>query len=77
MTHANGDVYNGQWQDDKANGYGVFIDVNNAKYEGYWYEDQQHGEGIETWGETNGAENTNATYIGNFYKGKKNGKGRF
>lgn len=73
MTHANGDIYDGSWKEDKANGYGVFVDINNARYEGYWNEDQQHGEGIETWG----SEGSQATYIGTFYKGKKNGKGRF
>jgi hypothetical protein len=51
MTHSNGDVYEGAWLRDKANGFGVFIDVTSeAKYEGYWLEDLQHGEGIETWG---------------------------
>jgi hypothetical protein len=74
MTHANGDIYDGNWVDDKANGYGVFIDINNAKYEGYWLDDSQHGQGIETWGEPGSA---CATYIGNFFKGKKQGKGRF
>ena len=34
MTHANGDVYEGNWVNDKANGYGIFIDTNFAKYEG-------------------------------------------
>ena len=43
MTHANGDIYDGFWIDDKANGFGIFIDLNNAKYEGYWKDDQQHG----------------------------------
>lgn len=34
MTHSNGDVYEGDWKNDKANGYGIFIDTNSAKYEG-------------------------------------------
>eukprot|EP00350_Pseudokeronopsis_sp_OXSARD2_P007106 CAMPEP_0170548592 /NCGR_PEP_ID=MMETSP0211-20121228/6870_1 /TAXON_ID=311385 /ORGANISM="Pseudokeronopsis sp., Strain OXSARD2" /LENGTH=194 /DNA_ID=CAMNT_0010854203 /DNA_START=510 /DNA_END=1090 /DNA_ORIENTATION=- len=74
MTHANGDIYEGNWQNDKACGYGVFVDTVNAKYEGYWLDDLQHGEGIESWGT---AEVPQAIYIGNFFKGKKNGKGRF
>lgn len=37
--HADGDVYEGEWEDDKANGYGVYIHVNGAKYEGYWKND--------------------------------------
>ena len=40
MTHANGDVYEGMWRDDKANGQGVFVDTNNARYQGEWLDDQ-------------------------------------
>ena len=43
MTHANGDVYEGEWLEDKANGYGVFIDSQNARYEGMWKDDLQNG----------------------------------
>jgi hypothetical protein len=46
----------------------------NAKYEGFWFEDMQQGQGIETWGLPGDSQ---ATFIGNFFKGKKNGKGRF
>jgi hypothetical protein len=74
MTHANGDIYEGSWKDDKAHGFGIFIDSHNAKYEGFWMDDFQHGQGIETWGNP---EEISATFIGMFYKGKKNGKGRF
>jgi len=49
MTHANGDIYEGQWKDDKAFGHGIFIDTNNAIYEGEWQDDLQHGYGVETW----------------------------
>ena len=49
MTHANGDVYEGIWRDDKAFGYGVFIDTNNSRFEGEWVNDLQHGVGVETW----------------------------
>ena len=27
------------WEDDKANGYGIYIHVNGAQYEGYWKND--------------------------------------
>ena len=86
MTHSNGDIYEGSWKDDKAHGFGIFIDSSNAKYEGFWLDDLQHGQGIETWGNGNtntlsmgnGMSNENqATFIGIFFKGKKNGKGRF
>ena len=26
----------GEWNDDKANGFGIYIHVNGAKYDGYW-----------------------------------------
>jgi hypothetical protein len=39
MTHANGDIYEGDWKDDKADGKGLFIDTNGAKYEGDWVDD--------------------------------------
>jgi len=34
LTHADGDVYDGEWKNDKANGKGTYIHVNGAKYEG-------------------------------------------
>ena len=36
MTHANGDIYQGEWTDGKANGMGVFVDTNGSMYEGQW-----------------------------------------
>jgi len=45
--HADGDVFEGQWKDDKANGPGVYKHVNGAKYEGEWRDDLQHGSGTE------------------------------
>lgn len=39
MTHANGNIYQGQWHDGKANGNGVFIDGNGSIYEGDWIDD--------------------------------------
>ena len=32
--HVDGDIFDGEWENDKANGYGVYIHVNGAKYEG-------------------------------------------
>jgi hypothetical protein len=39
----------GDWKDDKANGYGVYVHVNGARYEGYWTDDLQDGFGKESW----------------------------
>ena len=40
MTHANNDIYQGEWRAGKANGYGVFVDTNGSMYEGEWLNDQ-------------------------------------
>jgi hypothetical protein len=34
MTHANGDIYQGNWQNGKANGHGIFVDTNGSMYVG-------------------------------------------
>jgi hypothetical protein len=34
-----GDVFEGEWLDDKANGYGVYVHQNGARYEGEWKDD--------------------------------------
>lgn len=49
MSHANGDVYQGEWKDGKAHGYGVFVDLDGSMYEGQWKNDLQHGKGKEIW----------------------------
>jgi len=49
MTHANGDLYEGEWKEDMAHGYGTFLDTKGASYKGYWIKDQQHGQGVESW----------------------------
>jgi hypothetical protein len=41
-----GDVYEGSWLDDKADGYGIYVHNDGAKYLGYWKQDKQHGYGI-------------------------------
>ena len=49
MTHANGDVYQGEWKDGKACGFGVYVDQNGSIYRGEWKDDQYHGKGVESW----------------------------
>ena len=34
MAYKNGDLYEGQWFNDKKNGKGTFIDKNGNKYVG-------------------------------------------
>ena len=39
FVHANGDVYEGQWLDDKAHGAGKFLHSDGSSYIGEWLED--------------------------------------
>jgi len=34
FIYADGDTYEGNWYNDKANGFGVYKHLNGAKYEG-------------------------------------------
>ena len=47
MIHANGDIYEGEFLEDKANGYGNCVHVNGVIYKGYWKEDMYNGKGNE------------------------------
>lgn len=49
MTHANGDIYWGEWLNGKAHGKGIFIDREGMMYDGEWQNDQYHGKGTESW----------------------------
>lgn len=71
MTHANGDIYQGQWKNGMAHGKGTFCDTKGSLYEGHWKEDQQHGKGIEYW------DYYKIKYEGDFVEGKKTGQGTF
>lgn len=37
MTHANGDIYQGEWKDGKAEGTGIFYDKKGSMYNGEWF----------------------------------------
>ena len=43
LIHPTGDHYEGDWNDDKANGHGVFSNLEGYKYEGNWVDDCQDG----------------------------------
>lgn len=58
LIHSDGDVYEGDWENDKgknyslrnvANGKGVYIHSDGATYEGDWVDDKQEGNGTERW----------------------------
>ena len=46
IVYDDGDSYEGEWKDDKAHGFGVYISHNGSVYEGYWFENQQCGQGV-------------------------------
>jgi len=49
MIHSNGNTYDGEWADDKANGIGMFVHHDGTSYTGEWKDDKQHGRGKEVW----------------------------
>jgi len=56
MLH--GDLYEGEYMNDKKNGKGVYLWKNGAKYTGSFENDYRHGYGEMTWND------------GRFYKGE-------
>ncbi len=45
VTWADGRRYNGEYFDDKKQGFGVFTWPDGRKYEGAWFNGKQHGIG--------------------------------
>lgn len=70
MIHGDsGDVYIGNWLNDKAHGKGTYHHASSgAVYEGDWVNDSQEGFGTERW--PDGTE-----YTGWFKGGMKHGRG--
>lgn len=40
LIHSDGDVYVGDWKDDKAHGEGTYTHLEGAKYTGAWNDDK-------------------------------------
>ena len=79
MTYANGDVYEGEWNDDVKSGNGIMKYANGDVYEGEWEYNQQSGNGVMKYangdvyeGEWNNDKiNGTMTYAnGDVYKGR-------
>ena len=62
--------YDGDWKEDKMEGYGVYHYSNGEIYEGNWVNNMHHGQG--TYKFTNGT-----SYIGEWENHKMNGPGKF
>lgn len=39
LIHDDGDVYEGNWLNDKAHGRGIYLHKDGSTYTGEWYED--------------------------------------
>lgn len=40
IIHADGEVYEGQFRNDKSHGFGIYLFADGSRYEGEWYEDE-------------------------------------
>jgi hypothetical protein len=47
MYWADGDRYEGNWENDCKKGHGVFYFANGERYEGNWEDDSREGYGVE------------------------------
>ena len=65
----NGDYFEGEFKNNKANGFGKYVNVNGEIYLGNWVNDKQEGNGELIL--KNGSR-----YIGEFKNGMENGKGK-
>ena len=69
----NGDVYTGEYTDDKRNGKGIMRYKNNEIYEGSWKDGKKEGEGIFIF--ENNIKIPEKKYIGEFINNEITGKG--
>jgi len=66
---ANGDWYDGEWVQNKAQGQGTFS-TKQSVYKGGWNDDLKQGYGEEKYAEMN------CFYVGNFRQGYRHGQGK-
>ena len=58
----------GEWQNDKAHGYGIKTFANGDSHEGYYKADRRHGQGRYRW-------SSGEHYDGGWYEGQQHGRG--
>ena len=46
LKFANGDSYNGEWNDDKRSGHGIYQFATGNRYKGGWKDNVQYGRGV-------------------------------
>jgi len=67
-TYANGDKYEGEWENNLKHGEGTYIWANGDKYEGEWKDGKKHGDGTYTWAD-------GGKYIGEWKDDVRHGRG--
>lgn len=80
ITYACGDVYTGEFCDNKRQGNGVMVYATKSKYEGQWVNDDRSCEGIMTWNDQSGdlyreGDMCGWRYEGQWYLDKPEGHG--
>ncbi len=67
-TFKSGNIYEGEWKDNKRNGQGIATFTNGDKYVGEWKDNKRNGQGIATFANGN-------IYEGEFKNGEYHGQG--
>ncbi|TNJ41908.1 hypothetical protein KFZ70_02795 [Tamlana fucoidanivorans] len=68
-TYADGDVYEGEWQENYKSGFGIYTWPDGKVYTGEWKDDKRNGHGSFTW-------LSGQIYSGEWKDGKYNGQGK-
>jgi len=68
-TFSNGDIYDGEWVDNKKEGQGTLIAAHGSKYIGEFWKGKFDGKGTFTF--------YDSIYVGEFSRGKFEGKGSY
>ena len=74
INEKTGEIYEGEFVNDKRSGYGVLLKKNDYKYEGYWKDNDAHGKGKITILKRNENEDKGTIIKGIFLKGLQQGK---
>ena len=70
FNFSNGEIYVGEWVDDKHDGFGTYSWPDGRKYFGEYRADKQHGKGTQTWPD-------GRKYVGEFRDGMLSGQGTY
>ena len=70
VTSSKGDLYVGEFKDDKQHGQGTYTTANGDKYVGEWKDGNKHGQGTVTIA-------SGDKYVGEWKDGKSHGQGTY